>query len=66
METTLNLKAKTRKEVAIEYGIKVRTLYRWLKKEDIRLPSGLIKPKHLKMIYETFGHPLLITEFETS
>jgi DNA invertase Pin-like site-specific DNA recombinase len=57
MEMTLSLKAKTRDEVAIEYGIDVRTLYRWLKKEGINLPQGLIKPAHLKIIYETFGIP---------
>jgi hypothetical protein len=57
METTLRLKAKTREEVAIEYGIEVRTLYRWLKKEEIIIPQGLIKPRYLKIIYETFGTP---------
>jgi DNA invertase Pin-like site-specific DNA recombinase len=66
METALVLKAKTRKEVAIEYGIEVRTLYRWLKKEDIRLSKGLIKPKHLKTIYETFGKPQILTGPEMS
>ena len=54
---TLILKAKTREEVAIEYGIKARTLYRWLKKADIKLPGGLIKPFHLQIIYNTFGIP---------
>lgn len=54
---TFNLKAKTRGEVAIEYGIEVRTLYRWLNKANIKLPNGLIKPCHLKIIYDTFGFP---------
>jgi DNA invertase Pin-like site-specific DNA recombinase len=62
METAVNLKAKTREEVANEYGIEVRTLYRWLKQEGINLPHGLIKPRHLKLIYETFGIPYILTE----
>lgn len=60
METTLNLNAKTRKEVANEYGIKVRTLYRWLKKADIKLTNGKIKPINLKTIYKTFGYPQIL------
>jgi DNA invertase Pin-like site-specific DNA recombinase len=51
------LEAKTRKEVAFEYGIRVRTLYRWLKKTNIVLPKGLIKPYHLQIIYDRFGIP---------
>lgn len=51
------IKAKTREELAQEYGISIRTLSRWLKKEGIRLPGGLIKPCQLKTIYETFGCP---------
>jgi hypothetical protein len=51
------LEAKTREEVAFEYGIRARTLYRWLKKANILLPKGLIKPYHLKIIYNRFGVP---------
>ena len=54
---TLNIKAKTREEVSTEYGICVKILYRWLKKADIILPPGLIKPFHLQIIHETFGPP---------
>jgi DNA invertase Pin-like site-specific DNA recombinase len=57
METIISLKAKTREEVASEYGIEVRTLYRWLKKSGVELPQGLIKPNHLKIIYDSFGIP---------
>jgi DNA invertase Pin-like site-specific DNA recombinase len=53
----LILKTKTRQEVAIEYGIEVRTLYRWLKKANINLPRGLIKPFHLQIIYDSFSIP---------
>jgi len=49
--------AKSRKEVAEEYGISERTLYRWFKKANLRLPPGLIDPYHLQFIYETFGDP---------
>jgi predicted site-specific integrase-resolvase len=51
------LKAKTRQEVAQEYGIDRKTLYRWLIKAKIKIPSGLIKPCNLKIIYKSFGVP---------
>jgi DNA invertase Pin-like site-specific DNA recombinase len=57
---TVILKAKTRGEVADEYGIKARTFYRWLKKANIKLPSGLIKPCDLQIIYNTFGIPKIL------
>jgi transposase len=56
----MNLKipgAKSRKEVAKEYGISERTLYRWFKKANLTIPPGLIDPNHLQIIYETFGDP---------
>jgi len=53
----LILKAKNRQEVAEEYGISVRTLNRWFKKANLEIPSGLIDPYHLRIIYETFGIP---------
>jgi len=49
--------AKTRKEVAGEYGISIRTLYRWFKKANLHIPPGLIDPNHLHIIYEIFGDP---------
>jgi hypothetical protein len=54
---TLIIKAKTRAEVANEYGIGVRTLYRWLIKANIKVPKDLIKPLHLQIIYKKFGKP---------
>jgi len=42
--------AKTRKEVAKEYGISERTLYRWFKKANLYIPPGLIDPYHLQII----------------
>ena len=53
----LAYKAKSRKEVTIEYGISDRTLYRWFKKANLYIPPGLIDPYHLQIIYETFGDP---------
>ena len=47
--------AKSRKEVAEEYGISEWTLYRWFMKANLNIPPGLINPNHLKIIYKTFG-----------
>jgi hypothetical protein len=57
---TLILKAKTRQEVADEYGICVTTFLSRLDKTNIILESGLIFPKTLKIIYETLGIPRLL------
>lgn len=54
---SLIIKSKTRQEVAEEYGIDRKTFYRWLKKANIKIPAGLIKPCDLRLIYETFGVP---------
>lgn len=51
------LTAKTRQEIANDYGISIKTLNRWIKKAKLDLPSGLIDPLHLRIIYETFGIP---------
>lgn len=48
---------KTRKQIAIEYGISTKTLWRWLKRENIQIPKGNITPKYQKIIYDTFGKP---------
>ncbi len=53
-------KAKTRQEVATEYGICTKTLRRWLKKSNITLPSrDLISPKMIQEIYNRFGCPIM-------
>lgn len=49
--------AKTRQQIADEYGISRKTLSRWLKKADIDLEGYLISPKEQALIYETFGDP---------
>lgn len=50
-------KAKTRQEIAGEYGVHPKTLLRWLKKAGIELPPGLISPIDQKRIYGKFGWP---------
>jgi hypothetical protein len=57
MKIRNGLRAKTREEVAAEYGVTSRTLYNWIKSHGLRLPRGIIKPIHLNAIYLTFGYP---------
>lgn len=53
----LSFKAKSRQEIAYEYGISVKTLYRWFIRAKLDIPNGLIDPYHVAIIYETFGIP---------
>lgn len=48
-------KAKSRQEIAEEFGISVKTLSRWILKEKLQIPKGLICPKDQEIIYEKFG-----------
>ncbi|NMB52578.1 MAG: hypothetical protein GX999_09645 [Bacteroidales bacterium] len=50
-------KVKTRQELANEYGITTRTLNNRLKKANLYIPDGIIFPKYLRKIYNTFGIP---------
>lgn len=50
-------RSKSRQEIAEEYGISRRTLYRWIQRTDIQMPPGLIPPKVQEQIYEEFGDP---------
>jgi hypothetical protein len=43
---------KNRKIIATELGISVKTLSRWLKKEGIELPNGLLSPHFQGLIYQ--------------
>jgi abortive infection bacteriophage resistance protein len=52
------MKAKTRKEIAFEYGINVKTLTRWLRNYEIILERGLITPKKQLEIYNKLGCPI--------
>lgn len=49
--------AKTRQQIADEYGIDRKTLYRWLKKADIQLSGSLVTPAEQELIYQKFGKP---------
>lgn len=49
--------AKTRQQIANEYQIDRKTLMRWLENKKINLPSGLISPRNVELIYNTFGWP---------
>jgi hypothetical protein len=51
----LDLKAKTRLQIAEEIGISPKTLSRRLSKKKIKLPPGLIFPNVRKMIYKALG-----------
>ena len=49
--------AKTRQQIAFEYGICTKTLNKWLKNAEIKLPIGLITPFYQMIIHEKFGTP---------
>jgi len=49
--------AKTRTQIAAEYGICPRTLRRWLKREQVNVSSGLLCPKEQARIYQALGTP---------
>lgn len=47
-------KAKSRQEIAEEFGISAKTLSRWFLRENLIIPKGLISPKNQDLIYEKF------------
>lgn len=49
--------AKTRQQIANEYGICPKTLMKWLRQENIILEKGLIRPKMQQKLYEILGSP---------
>jgi len=49
--------AKTRQQIANEYGIDRKTLYCWLKRSKLELSKGLLSPAEVRKVYDTFGHP---------
>jgi hypothetical protein len=50
--------AKTRQQIAREYGISYKTLTRWMKREGLEIPPGLVRPHDCAKIYDIFGHPI--------
>lgn len=50
-------KFKTREEIAMEYGIHRRTLYRRLKQVSINFSQKLLSVKEQEIIYSALGIP---------
>ena len=57
MERQINVVAKTRQQIANEYGVDRKTLNNWLKQAKVEVPCGLIYPSAVELIYKTFGYP---------
>jgi len=53
----MSIKAKTKQQIADEYGVCVKTLNKWLRKKEIKISRGLISPIDQNKIYENFGIP---------
>jgi hypothetical protein len=49
--------AKSKQQIANEYGICTKTLNKWLIAEKIILKRGLINPKKQNIIYKKLGFP---------
>lgn len=49
--------AKSKQQIANEYGICTKTLTKWLKEERIDVKRGLINPKKQIIIYRKLGFP---------
>lgn len=48
-------KVKTRQQIADEFGIDRKTLYRWLKRRKIDIEGGLLTPSEQARIYNTWS-----------
>ena len=57
MKKTTFSNCKTRQQIANEFGFSYQTLWRKLKKRNIEIPTGLICPNSLFIIYEALGYP---------
>jgi hypothetical protein len=49
--------AKTKQQMADEYGVCWKTFDKWLKKHKIKIDRGLITPKDQNKIYSALGIP---------
>ena len=50
-------KCKTRLQIAEEYGISRRTLYRLLRRYNIELSAGVLPPEAVQRVYQVLGRP---------
>lgn len=48
---------KSRKEIANEYNVSRKTLYRWIKEKGLNLSKGLLSEEEQQLIYQSFGTP---------
>ncbi len=48
---------KTRKELALKYGVSVKTLNKWLERVGLTFPNFSFTPKEVSIIYGKLGHP---------
>ena len=48
---------KTKTTIAVEYGVDIRTLKKWLLDKGYILPKGLLCPNDLRIIYQLLGPP---------
>jgi len=58
----LSKKPKTRAEVAEEYNVSVKVLNGWFFEKKLSIPSRLICPADLRIIYATLGPPGIKTQ----
>ena len=55
--TQLKGDAKTKQQLADEYGVCSKTFNKWLKKHNVEVDCGLITPKEQEIIYSKLGVP---------
>jgi len=51
------MSAKSKTQIAMEYGISIKTLSRWLKQVGLHIPRGAITPLNQRLIYRKLGKP---------
>jgi hypothetical protein len=63
MKESIN-KAKTKQQIAEEYGICIRTLNKWLLERNIIIKRGLISPKEQEIINTKLGTTIIDKNFK--
>jgi abortive infection bacteriophage resistance protein len=51
--------AKSRSQLAVEYGIHRKTLAAWIKRHRLPITTGNLCAKEQELIYKTFGKPII-------